>query len=289
MGTPAKSFNLPSYVLSRFAFLGTHAVFAYWLNFLLNDPLNLGGNTLDVRKVKPTGECTPYIRENIIFDLGLFGLWSLSHSGLARQAYKKAVGLVDHPLERPLFAAIATIVWGINVIFWKPITDCERWDPLEVPLTTWAISGTLMALAIVLLVGFLWVLPDHVFGTARYQYRQGQIPRGSIIWGFPYGIVRHPAATAFLWAYWSLPAQTVNHIFLASLWTVYILFGTLVFEEGGLKGNSEFGKEYAAYRSQVPAFYPRLQGLKELFGISKPKSTNRKPPIRVAVSADKSS
>jgi len=274
-----KQFNFLSYVLSRFAFLATHAVFAYWLNFLLNDPLSLGGNTLDVRQVKPKSECTPYIKENIIFDLSLFGFWSLTHSGFARHSYKRLVGLVDHPLERPLFAAIASVVWGINVHFWKPITDCERWYPLEVPLTTWLLSGTLIALATALLVGFLWVLPDHVFGTARYQYKQGNMPKGGIIWGFPYGIVRHPAATAFLWSYWSLPAQTPNHIFLALLWTVYILFGTLLFEEGGLKGDSEFGKEYAAYRKEVPAFYPRLQGLSELFGFGKKKKKVPRVPV----------
>jgi len=280
----AKSFNLLSYLLSRFAFLGTHAVFAYWLNFLLNDPFSIGGNTLDYRKIKPASDCTPYIKDNIIFDLSLFSVWIVTHSGFARHAYKSAVGLVEHPLERPLFAAIAAVVWGANVHYWKPITDCERWYPLEVPLTTWALSGTLIALAITLLVGFLWWLPDHVFGTARYQYKQGDMPKGSIIWGFPYGIVRHPAATAFLWAYWSLPAQTTNHIFLALVWTIYILFGTLLFEEGGLKGDSEFGKEYAAYRKEVPAFYPRLQGVAELFGFGGKK----KKPVRVPV-ASKSS
>lgn len=104
--------TLLSYTLSRFAFLGTHVVFLYWVNFLLNDPFNLGTNTLDVKEVKPKEQCTPLILDNIRFDLLLFGLWWGTHSLFARKAYKTAVGLWQHPLERPLFAAIATVVWG---------------------------------------------------------------------------------------------------------------------------------------------------------------------------------
>jgi len=280
MAEKSTYFHLPSYLLSRIAFVGTHLVVVYWINFILNDPFNLGTNTLDYKQPASPEKCTRYIWENIINDLLLFGLWSLSHSGLARHAYKSAVGIVDHPIERPLFAFIATIVYGINFYFWKPITDCERWDPLEVPLSTWLINGTINLLGATLVLGFLWVLPDHVFGTAKYQYPQGQAPKGEIMWGFPYGIVRHPAAASFLWMYWSLPAYTLNHIFLASLWTVYILIGTLVFEEGGLKGSSEFGQKYAAYRKEVPAFYPRIEGIKEALGISK---KSKKPKLPAAV------
>jgi len=283
MASPKQQhFNLPSFVLSRFAFVGTHLVFVYWLNFLLNDPLSLGGNTLDYRVIKDEKVCQKLIKDNLVYDLGLFALWWGSHSGFARDAYKKTVGLYESPLERPLFAAIATIIWGLNVHLWKPITDCERWYPLETPLNTWILSGTTIAVAAVLLVGFLWVLPDHVFGTAKYKYAKGQFPQGEIIWGFPYGIVRHPAATAFLWSYWALPAYTVNHIFLALLWTVFIVVGTLVFEEGGLKDDSEFGKKYAAYRKEVPAFYPRLEGLKELLGLSKKKTKKSNVPPAIA-------
>jgi len=252
----APYFNLISYVLSRFAFIGTHLVAAYWLNFLFNDPFNLGTNTLDYREVKQASICTPYIKENITYDLILFGAWWATHSILARKVVKQALGLWEHPVERPLFAAIATVMWALNVIYWKPITDCVRWDPFEVPLWSWAIRLVIMGAGLTILMGFLWVLPDHVFGTARYQYARGKFPEGGEIFlDFPYGLVRHPAATGFLWAYWALPAYTPNHLFLTALWTVFIVVGTK-FEEGGLSGDDEFGKKYAVYRTQVAAFCP---------------------------------
>ena len=42
-----------SWALSRIAFLATHAVFALWLNFLLNDPFNLGGVSADHQNEQP--------------------------------------------------------------------------------------------------------------------------------------------------------------------------------------------------------------------------------------------
>jgi len=262
-------FNLPSYLLSRFAFIGTHLVFAYWVNFLLNDPFNLGTNTLDPKIVLPHDKCNNFIKENVIFDLGLFTLWWASHSIPARKVVKTALGLWEHPVERPLFATIAVFVWGLNVLLWRPISNCSKWDPLSLGLKEWSLPALLITLATALVVGFLWYLPDHVFGTARYQYQQGELPKGQIIRGFPYGLVRHPAATGFLWTYWALPAYTPNHLFLASLWTVFIVVGTLIFEEGGLKTEDEFGKNYAQYRANVPAFYPTIAGLKAVFGNNK--------------------
>ncbi len=51
--------------------------------------------------------------------------------------------------------------------------------------------------------------------------------------------------------YWALPAYTYNHVLLASLWTVFILVGTLVLEEGGLRSQDEFGRAYSAYAREV--------------------------------------
>jgi len=261
-------FNLPSYVLSRFSFLATHLVAVYWLNYLLNDPFGLGAATLDAKQkdILPPGKCSSFIKENVEFNALLFSLWIVTHSGFARNKYKQIVGLVDHPLERPLFAAIAPVIWFINVQFWKPISNCERWNPLETSFPFAVVSAVIGTLALFLILTFLWLMPDHVFGTAKYKYPPGKLPHGSISYGYPYGLVRHPAATGFLWIYALLPAHTPSHYLLATLWIVYILIATLVLEEGGLKSSGEFGTEYAAYRAQVYAFVPRPVAVAALLG-----------------------
>jgi len=276
-------FNFLSFALSRLAFVATHLVFLVWVNAMLNDPFSLSTllpapygawvPTLDAKTQLPADKCTPLNKEHLVWNIAVFSGWWLQHSIMARKAFKVKLGLWHHPLERPLFATGAWLAWGAQVLFWKPVTDCQKWNPLTVSLPVWAVSGTIIVLATLLVVGFLWWLPDHVFGTARYSYKPGTLPTATdIIRGFPYGIVRHPAATGFLWMYWALPAYTYNHILLASLWTVFIVVGTLVFEEGGLRGPDEFGKKYAAYASEVAGLYPKPSCVfATLFGGSKHK------------------
>ena len=89
------AFNLLSYLLSRFAFVGTHVVFLYWLVFLLNDPLNFGTNTLDAKTILPQAQCTSIIWDNVYYDLGLFALWWGTHSLFARKVVKVILKLPD--------------------------------------------------------------------------------------------------------------------------------------------------------------------------------------------------
>jgi len=263
-----KYFNLASYVLSRFSFLATHLVAVYWLVYLLNDPFNFGAATLDAKQqdILPAGKCNPLIMENVKWNAALFSLWIITHSGLSRKFYKEAVGLADHPLERPLFAAIAPVIWFINIQFWKPVSNCERWDPLQTSIPFAVVSALVGTLALFLILTFLWLMPDHVFGTAKYKYPPGKLPHSKISYGYPYGLVRHPAATGFLWIYILLPAHTPSHYLVATFWIIYIVIATLVFEEGGLKSSDEFGKEYSAYRAQVYAFVPRPVAIASLLG-----------------------
>jgi len=254
-----------SWLLSRVAFLATHAVFALWLNFMFNDPFSLGGPTLDSRSVPAGDKCVKLDTGALGWDLMLLFGWWLQHSVMARKVYKKALGLWEHPLERPIFATASWVTWFLQIWYWKPITNCVRWSPLSITPGIWAISGSVIAAGSLLIVGLLWSLPGHVFGTGHYKYEQGKFPTGKIIRKFPYGLVRHPAAAGFLWIYWAIPAYTPSHLLIATFWTVFILVGTLVFEEGGLRGPDEFGTQYAGYANEVNALFPKPSSFGAVF------------------------
>jgi len=263
-----------AYVLSRVAFLATHAVFAYWLLFLANDPLSFGLPTIDAKQTKSSTTCESFNTGNALYNVVIFALvWWLPHSGLARQKVKKVLGLFDSPLDRPIFAVIAPFCWLFTLLLWKPVTDCKRLDLLAFLNTPEGVRNvTIMlviwSLALVLMLGFFYLMPDHVFGTAKYKLVDNPSPKiHTILIGFPYAIVRHPAAAAFLWMYWSyvvLLNPSVNAILLSAVWSVFIVVGTLVFEEGGLK-KWEFGNDYLKYSAKVNAFWPSLWSLKWLF------------------------
>jgi len=268
-------FNVLSYLLSRLAFLLTHVAFTYWLLYISNDPLNTGlVNTLDPKTPLSQARCNSFNTQNLLWDVALiWGLWWGSHSIMARKAYKVAVGLWQHPLERPMFAFIAPLTWGATLVLWKPVSDCESFDVFAVPLWRWGVSLVVFSAGAIQLLTLFYSLPDHVFGVDKYRFPPGQQPAGSgkIIEKIPYNLVRHPAAAGFIWMFWSWPSYTTNHIVLASLWTVFIVVGTLAFEEGGLRGPDEFGDRYKEYASRVYAFVPSLYSIKSLFGAQNAK------------------
>lgn len=261
--------TVASWLLSRLAFVGTHIDFFYFLFFVSNDPLGLRARyglpvtTLDALKTLPDGQCTTVDFAALRFDLLLLSAWWAQHSIMARKAFKQALGIWQHPIERPVFAISATVLWFVTIHFWRPISDCasQKWDPLNTSTAVWAVSGLVIALGSLLIVGLLWSLPSHVFGTDWWKYEQGKFPHGQLIRSFPYGLVRHPAAAGFLWIYWAVPSYTVNHLLLATFWTAFIVIGTS-FEEGGLHGEDEFGKAYAAYRQEVYAYVPTVANVR---------------------------
>lgn len=56
-------------------------------------------------------------------------------------------------------------------------------------------------------------------------------------------------------------------VVLASFWTVFIVIGTVYFEEGGLRGPHEFGARYDKYCKFVNAFYPSIWSIREFLGL----------------------
>jgi protein-S-isoprenylcysteine O-methyltransferase Ste14 len=253
----------PSYYVSRVNFVLVHlfTVF-YWFPFLFNNPLNFPFvNTIDAKAedILPAGQCTEFDEDAAKNNLFLFfGVWWFTHSGLSRRVVKQFLGLWEHPFDRPLFGIVACISLPAWTHFWQPLTNCARWNVLDTPLPVAAASAAVIAFCLVLILGFFWTMPDHVFGTSRHKVLKVQ-PKPELFTQFPYGMVRHPAATGFLWLFWALPSYTTNHIFYSACWTLFIVVGTS-FEEGGLRSNlGDFGPVYEKYASQVGMFFPNLR------------------------------
>jgi protein-S-isoprenylcysteine O-methyltransferase Ste14 len=259
--TKEVNYYWPSYYVSRFNFVLVHlfTVF-YWFPFLFNNPLGFPIiNTLDAAEILPPDQCTAFDVEAAKFDLGLFfGVWWLTHSGLSRRVVKQWLGLWEHPFDRPFFGLVACAAITIWTHFWQPVTNCEKWNVFATPLYQAALSSIVVAFCLYLILGFFWTMPDHVFGTSRHKVISNP-PAPKLFTQFPYGMVRHPAATGFLWMFWSLPNWSANHIFYSACWSLFIVVGTS-FEEGGLRSNlGDFGPIYDKYASQVGMFFPRLQ------------------------------
>jgi len=126
------------------------------LNFAQYTPSFFKLTTLDAKYLEPIDTCTSFdvaaFRNNLLY----FVLWWTSHSGLARSKVKKALGIDEHPIERPLFAAVATIVWFLNIHNWIPISNCYKFDILKVSSLHWLGIGPILLFATVLIVGLVF-------------------------------------------------------------------------------------------------------------------------------------
>eukprot|EP01013_Petalomonas_cantuscygni_P045346 TRINITY_DN992_c0_g1_i1.p1 TRINITY_DN992_c0_g1~~TRINITY_DN992_c0_g1_i1.p1 ORF type:complete len:289 (+),score=28.58 TRINITY_DN992_c0_g1_i1:50-916(+) len=269
-------FHTPSYILSRLAFIGTHLQFAYTLNFLFNDPFGFGLNTLDTKTPVPASTCAPIIWDNVLHNCLVLSIFFVQHFIMARRRYKEALGMwgTKSPLfavERPIFACASVVAWFLSVALWRPVSTCTGWSLFTVPTYAWVVSGPVLLAATVFILGLLYSLPNHVFGTDRYHFAPGTYPAlGDLIVTHPYNLVRHPAASGFLWLFWAVPAYTPGHILFAVLWTAFIVEGTLINEEGGLRGPHEFGRQYDEYARHVWAFVPSPMCLARAVGLAPP-------------------
>ncbi|KAF4662854.1 hypothetical protein FOL47_006030 [Perkinsus chesapeaki] len=261
------AFNFTAYLLSRVAFAGTILVFPYWLNFMLNDPLQLGWNTIDSGDVLPEGTCVIFDPHSLYNNLLAFFIFAVPHSVLARQSVKKILRIADKPYERPLFAFISPVTFFLTFYYWQPISNCSRFDISTLSCGAIMVSTTISLIAVIYILGVMFTLPDHIFGTERYKLKSGETQKGKLITTFPYNLVRHPAGAGFLWLFWSFPSYNVNHIIISSMWTLYVVPATLLLEENSLRGpNGEFGPAYDRYAEDVAAFLPGKCVFRAFFG-----------------------
>jgi protein-S-isoprenylcysteine O-methyltransferase Ste14 len=245
--------------------------FIYFLLFLLNDPFQMGVPTIDTSLAQPAGLCTVIDIRALFIDIALFTMVALQHSGIARPSFKRAIGLLHHPMDRPMFAILSIFTFVTLLYFWEPLSDCSRWSPLSTHPFIMFSSGTVSLFTLGTILVFFYLFPDHIFGVHKYKHKPGQKVKSNIIYRWPYNMVRHPTTSCFLYFFWlGIPSYTTNHVFFSAVMTSYIFFGTAM-EERDL--HREFGKEYALYCRQVGQYFPKLSWFKNLL----PK-THAAPP-----------
>lgn len=193
---------------------------------------------------------------SVAMNLGLIWLFGLHHSATARRWFKSRwTRIVPPSLERATYLYMTSVATGVLVIFWQPV-----------PITVWQIEGTAAYWAIwaayLGVWGMMFAATFHFghfgfFGLAQAWTKViGRAPtESSFCARWLYGIVRHPISLGWMLTPWLTPHMTVGQIVFAIGTTCYVLVAT-VFEEADLV--AELGDVYLKYRTQVPAFLPRL-------------------------------
>jgi methanethiol S-methyltransferase len=227
-------------VISYAAFFGTYL---YAVGFVGN---------LVVPKGLDSTPTAPFATA-LLINLGLFGLFAIQHSVMARPWFKRIlVRAIPQAAERSTYVLASSL--ALMLLFWK-------WSPFGG--IVWDVHNPAgrAALLIVFASGWLLVLVttfliNHfdLFGLRQvWLHLRGQAYRPlHFVTPLPYRVVRHPLYLGWLLAFWATPTMTVTHLLFAVVTTGYILLA-IQFEERDL---ISVHPEYAEYRSRVPMIVP---------------------------------
>lgn len=183
----------------------------------------------------------------VLVDLGLWLVFGLQHSVMARARAKRGV---PRRIERSTYVLATGLALGL--LFWQ-------WRPL--PATVWRVDDQPWAGLLWAVFGAGWVVAvaatymvDHLefLGLRQAGWFPAR-PQGSLSRRWLYAWVRHPMMTGLLVAFWATPVMTAGHVLFAAAASVYIAIG-LHFEERDL--HRTLGPAYATYAREVPRLVP---------------------------------
>ena len=186
-------------------------------------------------------------------DLALLLLFSVQHSVMARQGFKRVwTRIVPPAVERSTYLLFSSA--ALLFLFWK-------WEPMGGVIWNIASSVGRYGMYGLYIIGWLIVLAatfliNHfdLFGLRQVWLNVRNRKYTELAFRTPgfYRLVRHPLYVGWLLVFWSAPRMTAAHMVFATVTTVYILVA-IKFEERDLMKKHP---EYSAYRKQVPMLLP---------------------------------
>ncbi len=182
-------------------------------------------------------------------------LFFLQHSLMIRKSIRQWLArFVGEAYLGALYTITAGMALLILVVLWQG-SDRVLADPQG--LVRWLMR----AVFFLSLIGFNWGLRAlkafDMIGTAPlFRYLRGldsPAPMPFTVRG-PYCWVRHPLYLFCLLLIWSGPEVTTDRLLYNILWTVWIVFASMLEERDLI---ACFGDEYRRYQAQVPMLFPR--------------------------------
>lgn len=178
----------------------------------------------------------------VLFNIGLFTVFALHHSVMARSGAKAWITRIVPPqLERSCY------VWIASALF---LAVCWLWQPL--PGVIWDARGAVkwVLTAVQLFGAWLTIRAAgmiDVLELAGVRQANNQRPVEFKVAG-PFGLVRHPIYLGWILLVFATPDMTLSKLVFAVVSSAY-LFAAIPWEEASLI--EAFGDKYRSYQAQV--------------------------------------
>lgn len=193
-------------------------------------------------------------------DVGLFLLFAVQHSVMARRQFKAWLRRrIPVQLERAVYVLATDAVLVLLLLLWQPFGG-EVWHlGGAAAVALWVLYAAGWALAIAAtfavdhfeLVGLRqagWLGALKTTASTTEDDGAGELHVGGL-----HALVRHPLMTGLLVTVWATPHMGAAHLLYALSASAYIALG-LWFEERDLRRT--FGSAYDEYATRVPALLP---------------------------------
>lgn len=234
-------------------FVGSLVYFVYFYLIALGRPAAALGGPGDV--VRP-----------LLVNAGLFGIFALHHSIMARANTKHFIARVVPPsLERSIYVWVASLLFFAACYLWQPIPGVIYRLPGGVDLLgygvqllgLWIVFRATRSLDSLELAGVRQVLEAKrdqkgvrpLFPGRRRE--KGAVPLFGptpLQIAGPFRLVRHPVYLGWVLFVFGAPHITANRLAFAAISTAYLIIA-IPFEERSLR--SAYGSQYDAYAARV--------------------------------------
>jgi protein-S-isoprenylcysteine O-methyltransferase Ste14 len=184
----------------------------------------------------------------VTLDVGLFSLFALHHSLLARTGAKRLVERFAPPaLERSIYTWAASLLFIIVCALWQPVPGSlyRLEGAARAAAYTVQLAGVVLTIHSASVLGFFELAGVDQVRRARRHTPDAHVPletRGI------YGFVRHPLYFAWVLMVFATPDMTATRLTFAVVSTAYLAIA-IPWEERSLV--EVFGGDYEAYRERV--------------------------------------
>jgi protein-S-isoprenylcysteine O-methyltransferase Ste14 len=173
------------------------------------------------------------------YDAGLFGIFAVHHSLLARDAVKRAVArAIPEPLVRSAYVWAASLLLALTCVLWRPVGG------LVYHVLGWRAAvhaGVQLAGLFIIAQAVRRMDPLELAGIRRPAVSTLQIAG-------PYRWVRHPIYLGWMMMVFGAAKMTGDRLAFATISSAYLVIA-VAWEERSL--SRQVGEEYERYKERV--------------------------------------